>query len=490
VASASSVVRAPLDAAAAQRHETLILLILAGVCTTYSLMQTLALPAIPAFADDLDTSTAWATWVATAFLLVSAVTTPILGKLGDEFGRPRLLIAVLLVFLGGTIGAFAAWNIASLIAFRAVQGVSGAVFPLSFGIIRDEFRPERVTRAIGVLASVFGIGGGFGFVLAGLILDHLSWRFIFVVPAAPVAVGIWLVMRHIPDRAEHTHVRIDVPGAVLLAATLASLLLGVTEGSDVGFGSPAVVALLAAAVVLGVAWVRVELRSAAPLVPVRLMAGRTLLVTSGIAVISSMANFGTFVLVPAIAETPRHAPPSERHLIHYGLDLSATKAGLILLPLAFGMLFTAPVAARLGNRIGPKWTLALGLFNLVVLMTAMEWFHHTFLQLTILGAFQGIGFGFIYTSLMTIAVHGGPLADTGVVTGMVTTLRTIGAQLGAQGGAAILGAVVIAHTSVPRERAFEIAFAASGAIALVAAVCSVFVTPLRQSPVARRSSSL
>src|SRR5207302_9788332 len=121
----------------------------------------MVIPALPTLQHDLHTTTTWVTWVLTVYLLVASVATPLLGKLGDQYGKERLLTISLLIFLAGSIGAAAAWNIWSLIAFRAVQGAGGAVFPLSFSIIRDEFPREKVGVAIGLISATFGVGGGF-----------------------------------------------------------------------------------------------------------------------------------------------------------------------------------------------------------------------------------------------------------------------------------------------------------------------------------------
>ena len=126
---------------ARQHHNvTLGILTLAGIA--FSLQQTMVFPALPTFQDEFDTSTAWATWVLTGFLVSAAVTTPILGRLGDQYGKGRMLIVSLGLFLAGCIGAAAAWNIGSLIGFRILSGAGGALFPLSFAIIRDEFPPR------------------------------------------------------------------------------------------------------------------------------------------------------------------------------------------------------------------------------------------------------------------------------------------------------------------------------------------------------------
>ena len=237
-----------------RQHYNVTLGILTVAGTAYALMQTMVVPALPAFREDLHTTNAWATWVLTAFLLVSAVSTPILGKLGDQHGKERLLVLSLALFFVGCAGGAAAWNIWSLIAFRAVQGLGGAVFPLSFAIIRDEFPRERIGVAIGLISAVFGVGGGFGIVLAGLIVDNLSWRWLFVVGAIPVGVSVLLVARFVPESPIKSPSRIDVPGAATLSAGLVALLLALTEGPSWGWTSGRVTALFAAAAVFLALW--------------------------------------------------------------------------------------------------------------------------------------------------------------------------------------------------------------------------------------------
>src|ERR671932_667100 len=175
---------------AERQHHNVTLAILALAGTAFALQQTMIVPALPTLQRDLHTSTAWATWFLTGFLLVAAVATPILGKLGDQYGKERLLVITLAVFFVGCAGAAAAWNIWALIAFRAVQGAGGAVFPLSFAIIRDEFPREKIGVGIGLISAVFGVGGGFGIVFSGLIVDHLSWRWLFIVGAIGIAAAL------------------------------------------------------------------------------------------------------------------------------------------------------------------------------------------------------------------------------------------------------------------------------------------------------------
>src|SRR6478752_5351375 len=147
------------NAHAARQHYNITLAVLALAGLAYALQQTMILPALPSLQRDLHTSTAWATWLFTAFLLVSAVATPVLGKLGDQYGKERFLLVSLLVFFVGCVAAIFAWNIWSLIVSRAIQGFGGAVFPLSFAIVFDEFPAENVGAGVGLVSAILGIKG-------------------------------------------------------------------------------------------------------------------------------------------------------------------------------------------------------------------------------------------------------------------------------------------------------------------------------------------
>ncbi len=157
-----SIVTLRNDVEETRQHYGLTLGILTLAATAYALQQTMVVPALPELQRELDASTTWVTWVLTGFLLSAAVLTPILGKLGDRFGKERVLVFSLATFLVGCIGCAAAPDIWTLIAFRIVSGTAGAVFPLSFGIIRDEFPPARMKVGIGLLSATFGVEAASG----------------------------------------------------------------------------------------------------------------------------------------------------------------------------------------------------------------------------------------------------------------------------------------------------------------------------------------
>jgi EmrB/QacA subfamily drug resistance transporter len=460
-----------------RQHHNVTLGILTIAGTAYALQQTMVIPALPAFQRELHTTTTWATWVLTVLLLVASVATPILGKLGDQHGKERLLVISLSIFLLGCVGAAAAWNIWALIAFRAVQGAGGGVFPLSFAIIRDEFPRDRVGVGIGLVSAVFGVGGGFGIVFSGLIVDHLSWRWIFIIGSIPVAIAVVCVALFVPESPIKTPSRVDFVGAALLSGGLTALLLALTEGESWGWGSPRIGGLFVAAAVFLATWVGAELTVPEPLVDMRVFVRRQVLFTNLTALIAGFAMFGTFVLIPNFVETPRGLAASTAHLVDYGFDASATKAGLYLLPSSFALLFAGPVAGLIARRTGSKWPLAAGMLLVGASAAMLAAWHRRPWEILVAMPLLGVGVGFAFAAMATLITEAVSPGETGIATGMNTVMRTVGGVVGGQVGAALLSAHLIRGTQVPSVVGFEIAFVAGAIAALIGAVVAVFVTP-------------
>jgi len=456
---------------------TLAILTLAGIA--FALQQTMVIPALPTLQRDLHTTTTWVTWVLTVFLLVASVSTPILGKLGDQYGKERLLVISLALFLVGSIGAAAAWNIWALIGWRAVQGAGAAVFPLSYGIIRDEFPPEKVGVAIGLVSAVFGIGGGFGIVLSGVIVDNVSWRWLFIVGAVGIGAALVLVHRFIPESPIKTPSRVDYIGATLMSGGLIAMLLALTEGETWGWTSGRTLGLATAAVVLLVAWGMAELRVDEPMVDMRMLARREILFTNLTAMISGFAMFGTFVLVPNFVEIPHGLSTSLQHAVHYGFGASATKAGLYLLPSSVTLLFAGPLAGLIGKRVGFKWPLASGMLLVAASAGSLAAWHAKPWQILAAMPVLGIGVGFAFAAMATLITEAVRPTETGVATGMNTVMRTVGGVIGGQVGAALLTAHTIPGTNLPSVDGFKIAFIIAGVVALIGAGIAVFITPPR-----------
>jgi EmrB/QacA subfamily drug resistance transporter len=448
---------------------TLAVLTLAGIA--FALQQTMIIPALPSLQREFDTTTGWVTWLLTGFLLSASVLTPLLGKLGDQYGKERLLLISLGIFFVGSVAAVFAPNIWILIACRVVQGAGGAVFPLSFAIIKDEFPPEKIGVAVGVVSAVFGVGGGLGLVLAGLVLDNLTWPWIFAIGAVAVGAALVLIYLFVPESPIKTPSRLDVPGAALLSGGLLALLLALTEGERWGWSSVPIVVLFVAAAVLLVGWVLFELRAPEPMVDMKMMTRRPVLFANVTGMLAGFALFGSFILIPNFVQTPPR--------FGYGFGADALTTGLYLLPSAAVGFFSGPLAGFLGARYGAKWPLAFGMFTGGVGVALLAEWHAESWQIVVGMLVLGAGVPMSFAAMAKVIVDSVRQSETGIATGMNTVMRTVGGVIGGQVGAAILTSETIAGTSIPAESAYVTAFTIAAVGALIASFAALLVTPLR-----------
>src|ERR1700690_3770277 len=180
-------------------HPGRLLAVLAFGGGAYAMLQSLVVPALPTLQRDLHTTPSGVAWIFTAYLLAASVATPIAGRLGDMFGKKRTLVVVLSGLAAGTLLAALATTLPVMIAARTIQGLGGAIFPLAFGIVRDEFPRERVAGGIALISGLLGVGGGLGIILAGPILAHLNYHLLFWIPFGVIVVTVALTMLLVPE---------------------------------------------------------------------------------------------------------------------------------------------------------------------------------------------------------------------------------------------------------------------------------------------------
>ena len=453
-----------------RQHYGLTLGVLLVAALAFALQQTMVAPALPAIQEEFGTSTTTVTFVLTGFLLTASVSTPIVGRLGDMFGKERMLVIALSVFALGSLVCALSHSIEVLIAGRAIQGMAAAVFPLAFGIIRDEFPPERVATGIGLISATFGIGGGAGLVLSGVIVDNLAYEWIFWLGLVFIAVAIVATFLWVPESPIKSPARIDWIGAGLLSATLVSLLVGVSEANSWGWGSPPILALFAGAVVLGAAWVAFERRQAEPLVDIAMMRERAVATTNLTALLVGFGMFGSFILIPQLVQTPQASG--------FGFGATVTQAGVFMAPSALMMLFAGPLAGWLGSRYGSRLPLligtAVGSASFVLLLLTYD----SRLGIYFASAALGLGIGFAFASMANLVVEAVHPSRTGVATGMNTIMRTIGGSLGGQIAASIVAAHVVLATGLPQAAGFELAFVVS-AVGMAGAFVAALAIPRR-----------
>ena len=458
----------------AQRTAPIIsVLLLAGMA--YALSQTMVFPALPSIADHFDAGPEATSWVLTAFFLAASVATPIFGKLGDLYGKDRVLPIVLGLLCVGSIMCALAPSIGWVIAGRAISGAAGGIFPLAFGIIRDTFPPLRVAGAIGLLSAVFGVGGGIGLPMSGILAEHAGVPWLFwsgVIIAFPAMVGVALLVPRSPRIPGAT---VDWIGGGLLSLSLVLLLLGVTEANSWGWGSPKTIALLVGGVgVLGI-WLQVERVVEEPLIDLRLLRLRAVLATNVATFLIGFAMFSAFALIPRFVQAPESTG--------YGFGDSVTTAGLILLPSAIIQLIVGPVAGRLGAAFGFRVTLVTGCLAAVVSFVMLTFWHATAFQLLLAGIFLGAGVAFSFASMANLIVSAVPQSDVGIATGINTIMRTAGGAFGSAAVTAILAGSATGVDGLPTEGGYTAAFVASVVVGLLAVLAATFVPRPSAKPV-------
>jgi EmrB/QacA subfamily drug resistance transporter len=443
----------------------LILGVLALGSGAFALLQTLVAPALPVLQRDLHASTSGTAWVFTSFLLAASVATPIAGRLGDMFGKKRVLVISLLSLAAGSLLAAVATSLPLLIAGRVIQGLGGAVYPLAFGIVRDEFPRERVASAIALLSSLLGIGGGLGIVLAGPILAHLSYHWLFWILLVLTSVGTVAAIVFIPESPIREPGRVNWLGGALLSAWLVALLVAVSEAATWHWESAKTIGLVVLAGILAAAWVIVESRSRQPLVDMRMMRLRGVWTTNTAALLLGFGQFTALILIPQFVQAPASTG--------YGYGASVTQAGLFVLPTTLASVITSPISGRLSNLVGSKVPLVLGTILTVIAFAVLASASSRW-QIYLAATLAGAGTGFSFASMANLIVEAVRPGQTAVATGMNSIFRTIGGAAGADVVASILGAHLLA-SGQPTKYGYTITFSVCAAVMLTGVLASLAV---------------
>jgi EmrB/QacA subfamily drug resistance transporter len=311
---------------------------------------TIVAVAIDRLGEELGTTISTIQWVATGYLLALTVAIPLTGWAMDRFGGRRMWLLSLTGFLGGSVLCGLAWSAESLIVFRVVQGLGGGMLlPLMQSILAQAAGPKRIGRAMGIVAIPAQLGPILGPVVGGLILDGASWRWIFFVNVPVCLVALALAWRWMPDtRGEGRSSRLDFAGLALLSPALAAIVYGFSQAGDAGgFGASSVLVPLALGAVLLIAFAVHALRTAAPIIDVRLLRVPSFAASSGLMFALGGSLFGAMFLLPLFEQVARHR--------------SALEAGLLLAPQGAGTMVSIVIASRLADRVAPRGIVLVGI---------------------------------------------------------------------------------------------------------------------------------
>ncbi|KQU07766.1 MFS transporter [Rhodococcus sp. Leaf7] len=443
--------------------------VLAFAGITVALMQTLIIPIVPQLPTLVNASAANTAWAITATLLAGAVAVPVTGRLGDMFGKRRLLLVSLALLVAGSVVGALATSLIPLIIGRALQGLAAGVIPLGISIMRDVLPSRKLPGSIALMSASLGVGGALGLPAAAVIAEYASWHFLFWTAAALGLIVTALVVAVIPESDARTGGAFDFGGAATLSVALVTLLLGISKGSDWGWTSARTLGLLVVAVVAFAAWVTWELRSPQPLVDLRVSMRRQVLFTNAASIMLGFAMFALSLVLPQILQLPAATG--------VGLGKSVLVAGLVMAPSGLVMMAVAPLSSRITTTRGPKTTLmagagvvAVGYLAGIVLMGAV-W------QLVVVSLIIGTGIGLAYGAMPALIMSAVPATETAAANSFNTLMRSLGTSFASAVAGVILASmtVTLGSAQVPTQNAFRVVMAVAAGAAVLSVLLASFL---------------
>ena len=431
----------------------------------YAMLSSSVVPALPTLQRALHTSETGVTWLLTAYLLSASVGTAILGRLGDMYGKERLLLVTLVILSAGTLLAAVSSSLGVMILARLIQGASGGIFPLAFGIVRDEFPREKVAGSIGLLSAILGAGAGVGIVLSGVIVEHLDYHWLFWIPLLATVVAAIATWRFIPESPIRVPGAINWAAALLMTSGMSAVLLAISQTTTWGWGSTKTLALLFVGLLVCSAWIAVEVRSRSPLIDMTMMRIRGVWTTNLAAFLLGAGMYSSFIVLPQIAQLPKSTG--------FGLGSSVVVSGLYLLPSTIGMTIFGLSAGRISQRFGSRAALIAGTGFTTASFALLTVAHSHPYDLLVAAGLLGVGIGLAFSALGNLIVQAVSNRQTGVASGMNTVMRTLGGALGGQ-----LSATFIAsHTAHghPTVTGFSESFLMATGFLLVCMLAGVLV---------------
>ncbi|HSA50082.1 MAG TPA: MFS transporter [Yinghuangia sp.] len=451
-----------------------IIAVLALGGITASITQSMVVPLIADLPRILDTSSSNAAWVITATLLTSSVCVPVSGRLGDLYGKRRMLLVCTIPLIVGSVICALSTTVLPMIIGRCLQGMGMGMVSLGVSALRELLPPERLGSGIALISSSLGIGAALGLPVAATVIGNANWRVLFwgvAVLAAVIALLIWRIVPPTPGRQGG---KFDFVGGLGLGIALVCLLLGVSKGADWGWGSGLTLGLLAMSVVVLLVWGWWELRTDQPLVDLRVTARPTVLMTNIASIVLGLAMYAQSLILPQLLQLPSETG--------YGLGQSMLQMGLWMAPAGLMMMATSPLGARLSAIRGPKVTLVAG-----ALIMSLGYGSSLFLfgspwTVTLVSCICMTGLGLAYGAMPALIMGAVPVSETGSANSFNTLMRAVGSSI----CAAMVGVVLSQMTidfggrTVPSEAGIHTAMLIGCGLALAAAVVASMI-PVRRA---------
>lgn len=480
--------------------------------------ETMLIPAIPDIIKDFQVSYSMSSWILTAYLVTGAVTTPIAGKLSDIYGKKKVLLIIMIIYAVGVfIGGFAT-NIYFLLSIRAIQGIGMSMFPIAFGIIRDQFPREKISIGQGVISSMFAAGAAIGLSIGAFIVQFFGWHatFFTIIPISILLlIVIWRFV-HLDERESNKYQwsvnqsptenvrsessslqakkgsnrpdrRIDIKGAISLAAAIISFLLVLTlietSSNNINTDLPStsssstsssmyqIGAFFAIAIISFMVFVQIERKEKNPLVDLKLVLNKAILPANLIILIVGLSNFMVFQTIPILVRNPEP--------LGFGADAIST--GSILLPFALVFLIFGPTSGFIISKLGSLKPIIFGTIIITISFICLLLFHSTEIQVSINLGLLATGLSFAGVGAMNVIILATPGEYSGISLGIATLIRIIGSAIGPalaamymQMSQSILNINGIIR-SFPSDMAFDMIFTTASVIAVVSIILAVLL---------------
>ena len=461
-----------------------ILAILASVAMMVMFIEIMLVPALPYVGADFD-NFGWISWVLSIYLLVGAVATPLAGRLGDMYGKKKIMVYVMCIYIIGLLGSGFSLDISRallgepsifvLIFFRGIQGIGMGMFPLAFGIIRDTFPKEKIPTAIGTVSAMFSVGVSLGLLGGGYITSVGHWYDAFHVVVPFFIVLTVLTVFLIKDPVVFKKGSLDLTGATTLGLGVFSLLLGLTQGQEWGWTSPIILGLFLLSLLMFALFVKMELRTKDPIVRLSMFKNRGVLDASVTAIFIGFCMFLMFQTLPFFLETPKAAGG------FFGIS-DTFVIGLYMFPSAIAQLIFGPLGGILSKKIGADKVLMAGLAIMALGFTTLVFMHTDWVGIVVSIFIAGAGMALCMVSMINLVVVTCKQSEFGVASGMNTLFRVVGGAVGP-----VLAVVILSnYTKIFMGRAMysESGYVATwivGAVfSVVGLVCAILLRPKKE----------
>jgi MFS family permease len=460
-----------------------VLAVLSSIATMVMYAETMLIPAIPDLIREFNVSYSMSSWILTAYLVPGAVMMPIAGKLSDIYGKKKILLIIMAIYIAGIAIAGFSTNIYMLFGARATQGIGMAMFVIAFGIIRDQFPREKISIGQGVISSMFASGAVIGLVAGGIIINNYGWHATFL-STIPIAIALFVIIwrfnyerkrepwEQVPQYMSSPAAiprGVDIKGAVTLATFVTSFLIALTLLETNTTGQMATFVAIGA-VALGL-FVVIERREKVPLVDFKLMSNRAILPANLIIMVVGFSMFMVFQTVPVLVRNPEP--------LGFGGD--AATAGYVQLPFAIVLLVFGPTSGFIVHKMGSIKPIIIGTSITAAGFLFLLVFHESWMAVGAGLAVLSTGLSLTNVGALNVTLLATPVQFTGVSLGMNTLMRIVGSSI----GPALAGVYMQMYQSTievagrpgpyPSMQAFSVIFLTAAILSVVSVALSVYL---------------